>query len=134
MVEGFTDTLYTNPSTPTPTPTPKPSPPAISIAVTPATIKEGNNATFTFTASPVAHAAITVSFQMSGQATNGSDYTLSATNVPMGTNQATATVTLASKVDTLHEGSETAIMTVKPGTGYSVGSPSSATVLIKDNK
>jgi hypothetical protein len=133
LVEGFTDTLYSNPSTPTPTPTPKPSPPAISIAVTPATIKEGNNATFTFTASPVSHAAITVNFQMSGQATNGSDYTLTATNVPMGTNQATATVTLKSKVNP-PDGTETAIMTVKSGTGYTVGSPSSATVLIKDNK
>ena len=98
LVEGFTDTLYSNPSTPTPTPTPKPTPPAISIAVTPASIKEGKNATFTFTASPTAHAAITVNFQMSGQAVNGTDYTLSATNVPMGTNQTTATVTLKSKI------------------------------------
>lgn len=132
VVEGFTDTLYTNPSTPTPTPTPKPSPPAISISVAPATIKEGKNATFTFTASPVAHPAITVSFQMSGQATNGSDYTLTATNVPMAVNQATATVTLKSNVNP-PDGTETAIMTVKPGTGYTVGSPSQATVLIKDN-
>jgi hypothetical protein len=135
LVEGFTDTLYSNPSTPTPTPTPKPSPPAISIAVTPATIKEGNNATFTFSASPVSHAAITVNFQMSGQTTNGTDYTLTAANsIPMGTNQATATVTLKSKVISANDGSKTAIMTVKSGTGYSVGSPSSATVLIKDNK
>lgn len=130
LVEGFTDTEYSNPSTPTPTPTPKPSPPAISIAVTPASIKEGKNATFTFTASPTAHGAITVNFQMSGQAINGTDYTLSATNVPMNTNQATATVTLKSKI--VNDGPRTATMTVGGGTGYTVGGPSQATVLIKN--
>jgi hypothetical protein len=134
LVEGFTDTLYSNPSTPTPTPTPKPTTPAISVAVTPASIKEGKNATFTFTASPGAHAAITVNFQMSGQATNGTDYTLTPSSpIAMAVNQATATVTLKSKVDNLNEGSETATMTVKSGTGYTVGGPSQATVLIKDN-
>jgi hypothetical protein len=134
VVEGFTDTLYSNPSTPTPTPTPKPSSPAISIAVTPASVKEGKKATFTFTASPVAHPAITVNFQMSGQASNVPDYTLNAgTSVFMNTNQATATVVLTSKTDALNEGSETAIMKVVAGTGYTIGSPNQATVLIKDN-
>jgi hypothetical protein len=135
LAEGFTDTQFDNPSTPTPTPTPKPTAPAISISVAPASIKEGNSATFTFTATPTAHSTFTVAYQMSGTATNGPDYTVSpASSVTFGVNQASAHVTLTSKVDNLNEGSETATMKILPGNGYTVGSPSQVSVLIKDNK
>jgi hypothetical protein len=134
LVEGFTNTQYASPSTPTPTPTPKPTPPVISVAVSPASVKEGKDAVFTFTANPASHASVTINYTMSGQATNGSDYTLSGTpgKVTIGVSKATATVTLHSIVDNLDEGSESAILTVQPGTGYTVGSPKTVTVLIKD--
>ena len=48
----------------------------------------------------------------------------------MGVNQTTATVTLKSNV--VNDGPRTAIMTIGGGTGYTVGGPSQATVLIKN--
>jgi hypothetical protein len=70
---------------------------------------------------------------MSGQATQGADYTLSGTpgqvTIPAG--QLSATVTLHALVNP-PDGSETAIMTLNPGSGYSLSSTKSATVIIND--
>ena len=73
---------------------------------------------------------------MSGTATRGDDYTLSVgspVKIPAG--QSSATVTLNALEDSdpgpgATEANQTAIMTLKAGTGYSVGTPSSATVTI----
>jgi hypothetical protein len=71
---------------------------------------------------------------MSGTATQGSDYQLSGTpnqvTIPIG--QTSAKVTLKSKKDQIAENSETAIMTLQPGSGYQIGGHSQATVSIVD--
>ena len=72
---------------------------------------------------------------MSGTAALGADYTLSGTagQVTIRAHASSAKVDLTAKRDHITEGSETAIMTLRPGSGYEVGSPSQATVSISDN-
>ena len=71
---------------------------------------------------------------MSGTATRGTDYSLTGTagqvTIPAG--QSSGTVTLKAKIDSVTEGTETAIMTLQPGSGYRVGNPKQAMVSILD--
>jgi hypothetical protein len=72
---------------------------------------------------------------MSGTATLGTDYVLSGTagQVTIQAGQSAAQVTLKAKVDHVTEGTETAIMTLQPGSGYVVGRNNQATVSILDS-
>jgi len=119
---------------PTPTPTPTPAV-KVNLSVSPTQINEGQTATYTVTASSTVSQSITVGYAMSGNATNGTDYRLSGTanqvTIPAG--QSTATVTLKSKADGVTEGTETATMTLQPGSGYKVGRNNQATVSILDS-
>jgi hypothetical protein len=78
--------------------------------------------------------AITVNYSMSGTASLGSDYKLSGTlgqaTIPAG--QFSVRVQLKAKKDQATEGSETAIMTLQPGSGYNIGAQNQATVSISD--
>ena len=77
--------------------------------------------------------ALTVSYSIAGTATNGSDYSTLGTTVVIPNGTASATITVAVIDDTIGESTETAILTVATGTGYTVGSPSIGTVTIADN-
>lgn len=99
--------------------------------------------TYTFTASQNVPSDTTINFQMSGTAATTGDYNLTSGGtlnytapngtivIASGTNS--ITVTLTPVDDALVEGTETAILTVQSGTGYTVGTPSSATMNIADN-
>src|SRR5581483_6543842 len=111
--------------TPTPTPTPSPSPspaatPTVTLAASPTSIHEGSTSTYTVSLSAAAQQNVTVSYGMSGKASLGSDYTLSGTvgqvTIPAG--QRSATVTLTATKDNLKEKPETAVMTLRTGSGY----------------
>jgi hypothetical protein len=69
---------------------------------------------------------------MSGTATLGTDYVLSGApgqvTIPAG--QSSGTVTLKAKRDNVQENTETAVMTLQPGTGYRLGANKQATVSI----
>jgi len=97
-------------------------PPTVNVSVAPTSIHEGQNATFTITASPAPAQPITVLYSMSGKANAESDYTLSGifgqVSIPGG--QGSATVTLHALPDNVKEKSETAIMTLQPGSGYNL--------------
>jgi hypothetical protein len=71
---------------------------------------------------------------MSGTATSA-DYRLTGAfgHAKIFGGQTFVTVTLTSKIDHVTEGTETAIMTLQPGTGYTVGNPNQATVSITDS-
>jgi hypothetical protein len=120
--------------TPTPTPTPRPSV-KVNLSVSPTQINEGQSATFTVTASSTVNQSITVGYAMSGTGTNNTDYILNGTpnevTIPAG--QSSAAVTLKSKTDHVTEGTETAIMTLQPGSGYKVGRNNQATLSILDS-
>ncbi len=118
-------------ATPTPTPTPTPSGnPAVSVSASIASVKAGQKATFTFRCSVAPGSALTVNYSMSGSATLGTVYSLSGTSgkltIPAGATSATVTLT-ALKDSKL---TQKATLTLSSGTGYTVSSPNSATVLI----
>ncbi|MFM6011705.1 MAG: Calx-beta domain-containing protein [Dolichospermum sp.] len=91
-----------------------------------------NNGQYTLTRTGDTTSALTVNIAMSGTATNGTDYTTISTPVNFAAGSATALVNLNVIDDTLPEGTETAILTVLAGTGYTVGAAASATVNIAD--
>jgi subtilisin family serine protease/Ca2+-binding RTX toxin-like protein len=110
--------------------------PTVTVAATDADAAEGtpaNPGQFTLTRSGGSAAALTVNVALTGTATNGTDYTTIPTTVTFAVGSATALVDLAVIDDTLSEPLETAILTITPGSGYTVGSGASATVSITDN-
>ena len=76
--------------------------------------------------------AATVNLGWSGTAGAGDRNGVVAT-VSFAANQTTATVTITPVDDALVEGTETVVLTVLPGTGYLVGSSSTATATITDD-
>ena len=76
---------------------------------------------------------LTVTYSLTGTATNGADYTTVANNVIFAAGSNTTTVTLTPIDDTIFEGTETAILTLVKGTAYTLGTTANATVSIADN-
>ncbi|MFM6879470.1 MAG: Calx-beta domain-containing protein, partial [Dolichospermum sp.] len=108
--------------------------PVVTVAATDADAGEpANNGLFTLTRTGDLSSALTVNIAMSGTATNGTDYATISNTVTFLAGSATATFNLSVIDDTLIEGTETAILTVLAGTGYTVGAAASATVNIADN-
>jgi hypothetical protein len=108
----------------------------VSVAVSPSSTTEGGaNMVYTFTRTGPTTSSLTVNFSVGGSASFPADYSQSgaATFTPptatvnFGAGSSTATVTVTPLSDCDVEGSETVVFTVQPGTGYGVGSPSSAT-------
>ena len=89
---------------------------------------------YTFTRTGPTTSALTVNFSVGGSASFPADYTQSGAasfappnaTVTFGVGSATATVTVTPLSDCVVEGNETVDFTVQPGTGYGVGSPSTA--------
>ena len=104
----------------------------VSIVATDATASEtgGDTGTFTVTRTGNTASALTVSISITGSATNGTDYPTLTPSVTIPANQSSATLTIAPTNDGVMEVDETVILTLTAGTGYTVGSPSNATVRI----
>ena len=109
--------------------------PSVSIAVSPASILEDAAGTmnYTITLSAAAATDISVNLTTSGTATTLVDYTgaTNALTIPAGVT--TGVVTIDPTADATVEPNETVIMTVAAGTGYTVGTPSSATGTITND-
>ncbi len=108
----------------------------VTVAVSPASQPEGGaNLVYTFTRTGSTATSLTVNFSVGGTASFPADYsqTGAATFTPptatvtIGAGNSTATVNVTPLTDCLVEGDETVQFTVTPGTGYGVGSPSTAT-------
>lgn len=110
----------------------EPSTPTATIAATDATATESGTTTgtFTVTLSSASSGTTTVNFTVSGTATSGSDYTSIGTSVNVTDGNTTATITVTPIDDSDVESSETVIVTLASGTGYTAGSPDEATVNI----
>jgi hypothetical protein len=87
---------------------------------------------FTITRGGDTTAALTVSYTITGTATNGTDCTAipASVTIPAGANSATVAVTPIA--DTLAEGDETVVLTLAGDPAYTFGAQSSATVTIHD--
>jgi len=82
----------------------------------------------------VTTSALSISFAMSGSATNGTDYTSITSPVTIPAGQSFVEVTLTPTDDTANEGNETAVLTLSANTAYDIDSQnSSATITIEDN-
>ncbi|MEB1550168.1 putative Ig domain-containing protein [Xanthomonas campestris pv. campestris] len=103
-----------------------------SIAVSPASRNEDSGAalTYTVTLSQTSNSATTVNIASSGTATSGGDYTGAVGSVVVPANTTTATFPITPIADGTVEADETVIMSVVSGSGYGIGSPSSATATI----
>ncbi len=91
-------------------------------------ITEGGSATFTISASPAPASAITVNIGVSE--TGDWDATGAAT---VSVNSATTTYTIATGDDQVDEADGSVTATVQSGTGYTVGTASTATVTVADD-
>jgi hypothetical protein len=78
-------------------------------------------------------AAITVGYTIGGTATNGTDYTSLSGSIAVAKNSSQALITVTPKEDTVEEGAESVTLTLKPGTGYTLGSATVASSVIHDN-
>jgi hypothetical protein len=88
--------------------------------------------TFTVTRSGSTADELTVSYAMSGTATNGSDYASLTGNVTIQAGSSTALITVTPINDSFLEDSETAIATIATSGAYNIGALASATVTITE--
>ncbi|WP_147071152.1 Calx-beta domain-containing protein, partial [Microcystis aeruginosa] len=114
--------------------------PTITIAATDAAAGEtatgvtANPGSFTLTRTGNTASTLTVNYTLSGTATKGTDYNNLTGTVSFAAGAATALININPIDDTLAEGSETVILTLGTGTGYTVGTTNTGTVTITDNE
>ena len=84
------------------------------------------------TASLPVSSPLTVSFTLTGTATNGTDYQLLPQTATFLAGQATVDVVVTPLPDALAEGSETVILTLTNAAPYALGTPITATVTITE--
>lgn len=107
----------------------------LSIIATDATASEAaDGGLFTLTRTGSSANAIDVNITITGSATAGTDYTPLQVPVSFASGATTATVSVSPLDDSAGEASETVIATIAAGTGYTIGTPSSATVTIVDDE
>ena len=98
-------------------------------------VTEGGNAVFTVSASSSPAAALTVTLTVADDASsdflNASDQGEKTVTIAAG--QTSATLTVPTQDDSADEADGSVTATVAGGTGYTVGSPSTATVAVSDN-
>lgn len=87
---------------------------------------------FHFTRSGDTTQPLEVGFTLGGTAILGADYLHWETRADFSAGNANAFVTVLPRNDTLAEDTETVLLTLLPGPGYTLGSPSTATVHITD--
>jgi hypothetical protein len=116
----------------------------VSVTVAPSSATEdgATNLVYTFTRTGFTALPATVNFSVSGSAvfssgdytqTGAATYSDTSGTVVFGAGDSTATVTIDPTADLTVEPDETVILTVTSGTGYSVGSPDSATGTITND-
>ena len=105
--------------------------PEVTIAAGTTPVTEGTAATFTITASTAPASALTVgvSVTQTGDVIGGTP----ASSVTIDANKTAATLTVATDDDSEDESNGVVTAEVQTGTGYTVGSTSSASVTVNDN-
>lgn len=108
--------------------------PVVTIAATVPIAYEApvTNGTFTVTRSIVTPSPLTVNLTYGGTATAADYVGVLPATVTIPANQASVTFNVVPVADVFADSGETVVATVAPGTGYAIGSPSSATVTIFD--
>ena len=106
------------------------------VSITPGTnaAEPSTNGTFVVSRTGSTTSALTVNYAVdaSSTATSGSDYTALGTSVVIPAGQASTTIALQVKDDSTSENTETVVVNLASGSGYTIGTPS-ATVNILDD-
>lgn len=89
---------------------------------------------FTFTLSSPAAAETTITFEVSGTAVSGTDYSAIETSVTIFEGETSATLDVFPIDDTELDGEKSVIVTIIAGTGYKLGEQTNAEVLIRDDE
>lgn len=106
----------------------------VSVAKVNDAVEGGASGTVRFTRIGDLSSRLTANFTVGGTATSGTDYTSIGTTVTFSANSATADKTVAPLADNLIETTdETVVVTATSGSGYTVQSPTAATVTIEDD-
>ena len=104
----------------------------VTITATTPTISEGGIAQFSL-CRPAADATnLSVNISRSGSATAGSDYLAPASIQTIPSGQQCVTTQIPTYADQVTESTESITLTMQTGSGYTLGSPSSATAQISD--
>ena len=104
--------------------------PAITIAAVSSSVTEGAAATFTLTATPAPAANLTVMVTVTETGTFISGAAPTTVTIP---SSGSVTLTVSTTDDATDEANGTITATVTAGTGYTVGSPPTASVTVEDN-
>ena len=104
--------------------------PSVTIAAGAAPVTEGADAVFTLTANPAPTTPLAVTVTVAADGDYGIVGGTQVVTIPTG---GSTTLTLPTTDDAADEPDGSATVTVKDGTGYSVGSPASGTVAIEDD-
>ncbi len=109
--------------------------PVVTLAATKTTSDEsGNNiGEFTFTRTGDLTFPLIVNYGVGGSAVNGSDYPPLLGTLAFPAGVATVKLPLSPNPDVQIEGTDTVVLTVTPGPGYTVGAQASGTVTIADS-
>jgi len=75
----------------------------------------------------------TINYTLTGTATNGVHYTNLATSVLIPAGETNAILTLSPINNNARDGNRTAILTITSGAGYSIGSTSNATMILRED-
>ncbi|MFN0317554.1 MAG: Calx-beta domain-containing protein [Burkholderiales bacterium] len=110
--------------------------PSVTVSATDATATEAGltTGTYSVTRTGSTTAPLTVTYSMSGSATQGSDYSALTGSVTIPAGAAAATITLVPINDALLEPTETAILTLSANAAYRTGTPGSATITIASDE
>ncbi|MGQ0628379.1 MAG: CARDB domain-containing protein, partial [Phycisphaerales bacterium] len=112
-------------------------PPTISIATTDGSASEtpGNTGAFTLTRTGPTGLGLTVNLMITGTAVNGTDYAMIPATAFFAAGSSTAVVTIMPTDDTAPEDTETVVLTLAAGTGYTIDAmANTATLNILDNE
>jgi hypothetical protein len=109
--------------------------PEVTVLATDSSATEAGLTTGTFSISRTGDTTdpVTVNYSVTGTAVNGTDYAMLATTAIIPAAQSSVNVVVTPIDEAAPEDDETVILTLTSGTGYTVGSPSAATVTITDN-
>lgn len=110
------------------------TPVTVTVRAADATASESGDAgVLTFTRTGSTASALVVTYQVSGTATSGADYTPLSGSVTIPAGQSSATASVRAVNDSEVEATETVEVTLLPSGGYIVGTPGNAIVTIADN-
>lgn len=119
---------------PPPPPPLPPTTPTASFAVAATTaVENAGTQVVSVNLSPATQSAITLSYTVTGTATSSSDYETLAGSISVSSGESTGNIPVVIIDDDAAEGAETIVLSLRGGTGYTVGSANTHTLTIADN-